>query len=270
MKPIVILSATIDPDYLFCLPITAKTWELQGWEPCIGIESWKHIESVYKRLNFGEYDPYDHQQFKELSHLSSVTISQVIRLYQACNLLPGRENIPVCIGDVDMLIGSNFLYRDFHSINVYGHDLTGFEHIPMCYVVMTNGDWRKVMQFRGDYGSLIKEDIDKYGNLSTDHGRWVLDQDILTAKLKAYGYDKINFINRGTDPDNHNLPIGRWDRYGGMKRPKGQVHDVHLMRKPYEQQNTEKIIEICKDLYPAEDWSWIQEYRNEFVKEMSL
>lgn len=262
MKPTVILSCDTTPDYLFLLPIVAKSWQLQGWDVCANVESDNTIDCVNDRMNFGDVDWFKH----EVDGLETSSVAQIKRLYDTCNLF---QNTTVCIGDVDMFIGSDFIYKRFDLINVFGHDLTDFGHIPMCYVTATRDQWREMMDFKeednqGDnirWEVWITRMIKKHGKENT----WCWDQDILTGQLKEYGFDRINFIHRGTDPSNSNLPLGRCDRYNNMHIPKGQIHDVHLMRNPMSEENTAKIIEIATMLYPNEDWSWILEYRNEFV-----
>lgn len=253
MKPTVILSSDNNPDYLFCLPIVAKSWELQGFDYCIDIESDNRIRCIDKFVDFDSIDYFRNSNYNKLSDSSN---AQIHRLYT--RLLD--ENTPMILGDADMFIGSDFLYKRFDLINVFGHDLTDRNHIPMCYVMMTSKQWEQIM------GHDMEGDVMKYGG----DNQWCWDQDILTAKLKQYGYENINFIDRGTDPSNHNLPLGRWDRYGGFLRPRGVIHDVHLPRKPYSDEWFTKILAMCKDLYPNEDWEWVEEYRGGFINEFKL
>lgn len=261
MKPLVILSTNDNPDYLFCLPIVAKSWELQGWDVCANVESFKVVDCVNKRMEFGSVDWYEH----EVKGLTTSSVAQIKRLYDVCNLLHDRT---VCIGDVDMFIGSDFLYKRFDQINVFGHDLTGREHIPMCYVTATRDEWREIMEFDGkkNWEEWMLPMIKRFGGSNP----WCWDQDILTGLLKEFGYEQLNFIDRGIDPSNHNLPLGRWDRYGGFKRPAGQVHDCHLPRTPYFDVPFNQIKDMCNDLYPKEDWSWLDMYRNEFLIENKI
>lgn len=260
MKPVVILSCDTNPDYLFLLPITAKTWELQGWEVCANVESNKRTECIFNVMPFGSYEFFEHK----VAGLSLISVSQIIRLlHTTC-----QEDRTVCIGDVDMLLASDFLYKRFDLTNVFGHDLTNFEHIPICYVTATRDKWLKIIDFneQENWEEWILQMIKKHGK----ENPWCWDQDILTGQLKEYGYENINFINRGTDPNNHNLPLGRWDRYGNFKKPTGQIHDVHLMRKPYTDDNFCKLMEILYTIYPNENWDWVNKYRNEFLKEIKL
>lgn len=262
MKPVAILSCDTNPDYLFCLPIVAKSWELQGIFPATFVFG----DDVPKKL-LNKYLPGGIACLQNIYFTKSsnkALYSQCMRLYIWLGL---PEDIYYIIGDADMFIASDFLYRDGDKVNVFGHDLTGFNEIPMCYIGAPVDKWKEIMN-----STNVAADIEKYSKYDSDvwHEAWGADQQIITAKLKEYGYDKINFINRGTDPNNLNLPLGRWDRYGGFKRPAGQIHDVHLPREPYSEESFPKIVAMCKDVYPNESWDWLEEYRNEFLKTINI
>lgn len=262
MKPIAILTTDANPDYLFCLPIVAKSWNLQGFA----------VKSMIIAPNTPPIRDFIHGYLDDTlfawtppanikSTLNPALYVQCLRLYVTQNSKVGQYTI---LGDVDMFIASNFLYRDFDKVNVFGHDLTGFNEIPICYVGATAERWEHIMK-RAD----MLADLEKYSKYKSEvwHEAWGADQQILTARLKEYGHDKINFINRGIDPNNQNLPLGRWDRYGGFKKPGKIVHDVHLPRKPYSDEVFPLIVDMCKSVYPKEDWTWLESYRRNFVKQ---
>jgi len=93
---------------------------------------------------------------------------------------------------------------------------------------------------------------------------WGADQDILTGKLRTQlGYHSVNFIKRGNDPTNSGLPIGRWDRYNWVK-PIGQIHDCHLSPEGYTDGGTDRLIDMCKTIYPETNWDWIKDYQTKF------
>lgn len=256
MKPASIITVDTNPEYLFLLPIVVKSWELQGFEP--------HVRLIDDEANVDIWDLM--RRYVDNFTICGTGIkcdqnkaiyTQCLRLYMATEF----SERYVILTDVDMFIASSFLYRDFDKVNVFGHDLTDRNHIPICYAGMTGDKWREAIGKEG-----MNADIIKYGDVSSKEKAWCCDQDILTAKLKAYGYDRINFIDRGTDPKNLNLPKGRWDRYGGFKKPKGQIHDVHLPRNPYSDENFKKILDMCEDVYPKENWNWLIHYKREFKK----
>lgn len=265
MKPVAILSCDTNESYLACLPIVCKSWQLQGFDvmvmPCMRDES-EELEAV---TAFGKVSRFMKNVLMSRYYIVNVFSTTNKALYTQCVRLyvPRLQNQYCILSDADMFIASSFLYRDFDKINVFGHDLTGFNHVPICYTGMTTSKWAEVMGYGP--GSMEK-DLALYADKdSKDPAKaWVADQDILTAKLKNYGFDKINFINRGTDPKNLNLPLGRIDRYNNMKRPAGEIHDCHLPRNPLSDENFPKIVDMCETIYPRENWGWLYEFRKEF------
>ncbi len=276
MRPVAILSCDLNRDYYSLIPIVAKSWDLQGFAVVVFLDKKDAPQEVYNPVMhlFEKYcgcgfesnlicilgDAVDFLKGRSCaSALNPALFTQCIRLYIQ-DLLSNNKYF--VISDADMFIGSSFLYRDFDKINVFGHDLTGFGEIPMCYVGCTVEKWKAII---GDDG--FKKDLENYGkpNSTEWHEAWGCDQQLLTAKLKNYGFDKINFINRGHDQSNAGLPMGRWDRFNWQK-PAGEIHDVHLMRNPLSDESFPKIVEMCHTVYPKEDWSWLNEYREDFLK----
>lgn len=256
IKPIAILSVNHEQDYLFLLPIVAKSWQIQGFDVLVNMESFSN-QSV---INVMPENVTVIESYVEIPSINKALYAQCIRLY-----IPLAANYGYCIlGDADMFIASDFLYRDFDKVNVFGHDLTGFDQIPVCYVGAPSHLWKQIM---GNDGMLV--DLEKYSEYKSKvpHEAWRSDQSILTAKIKGY-LGKVNHVCRGIDPKNQNLPLGRMDRYNSFKKPTGQIHDVHLMRDPLN--HIDKLIEICKTCYPNEDWNWIKQYAGEFRNSISV
>lgn len=264
MKPLAIISSDGNPDYLSLLPIVCKSWEIQGFDtlPLVLIDDYQKIDSTRDFLDkWITCKPQIWYPRKDVhSRLNPSLYVQCIRLYAGAGQADGRYCI---LADADMFIASSFLSRDFDKVNAFGHDLTGFGEIPICYVGMTSQRWAEIM---GEDQDQILIDLKAYGKPDSDvwHEAWGCDQQILTSKLKAYGFDQINFINRRTDPKNSGLPLGRWDRYNWVK-PQGEIHDVHLMRNPLSDENFPKIVDMCKAIYPNQNWDWLTEYRIEFL-----
>lgn len=270
LKPVAIISTDLNPDYLFLLPIVAKSWELQGFAPRLIVDCEESDYSRIRNLLFPFLSPdatiyagYNDPDRNIKSEKNKALYSQCCRLYAAGSVTVEPETYAI-ISDADMFIASSFLYRDFDKVNSFGHDLTDFQEIPACYVGMKAERWLEI------FGNNMADDLRKYAAPDSDewHKAWGCDQQILTGKLKEYGFNKINFINRGIDPKNLNLPLGRWDRYGGFKKPSGEIHDVHLMRDPTSEENFNKILDMCETVYPNENWGWLDKYRSEFLKEM--
>lgn len=262
MKPIAILSCDTNPAYLSCIPIVCKSWELQGFDVYVSLVSNKPLEEARKEaaviVKYLGSVLGGFEKNIEYNPVNPALFTQCIRLYETVNFL--LDDRYLILGDADMFIASSFLYRDFDKVNSFGHDLTGFGEVPMCYVGMYASKWREVMGTDGMEKDLANHTLYK----SSDwYECWGSDQQILTAKLKAYGFDKVNFINRGHDNRNSGLPLGRLDRYNWVY-PTSEIHDVHMMRNPLSDENFPKITEMCQRIYPTEDWSWLHDYRKEF------
>lgn len=263
MKPVALLTTDDNLDYLFCLPITVKTWELQAFEvmPCI-VSNRADVKPFMDKYIKGARMFKPDASIK--SELNPSIYTQCLRLYLGRN----RPRDQYCImGDVDMLIASSFLYRDFDKVNVFGHDLTDFNEIPMCYVGMSGKKWQEIM---GD--GTMKQDIEKYTKYKSKvwHEAWGADQQILTAKLQAYGYENINFINRRDPLHKDNIPEGRLDRSSNFAIPLGDIHDVHLMRKPFVEHSVFMIEEILSTIYPRQNWEWVEDYAHDFIKTFKI
>ena len=262
MKKYALIAVDNNPSYLYLLPFICKSWSLQGWSFKIAFNNVSESVSSYimevlnKIVNVEEYR-YEFIN-KQSTTINKALYTQCHRMYMMNNL---EEDSYCIMTDVDMFIASDFLNRDYDKVNSFGHDLTGYGQIPMCYVGMTGKKWKELMSpFDVEEDLKIfarKEDNDFYI-------AWGCDQDILTGKLRTiFGYHGVNFIKRGSDPMNSGLPIGRWDRYNWVK-PTGQIHDCHLSPEGYTDGGTERLIDMCETIYPKEDWTWIKDYQTKF------
>lgn len=273
-RPIAVLSSNTNPDYLSLLPIVAKSWDMQQFNCWITInledetKSEKDPEFMRQLAVIRKYMPAEQASIeivnkKVVSEKNPALYTQCARLYAPKQLRDLFGNTYIIMSDADMFMCSSFIVRDFDKVNVFGHDLTGFGHVPICYVGMYADKWKQLMDYDNmgmerDLATFAKKD-------STDWlTAWCSDQDIITAKLKNFGFGNIHFINRGQDPKNSSLPMGRWDRYNWQK-PTSEIHDAHLMRQPLSDENFPKIVELCKTVYPNQDWGWLNAYRNDFL-----
>lgn len=260
--------------------MVVRSWHLQNFDVYVnfiedkdtGYLQYDAIIQEFNRLgNLPNAGDIFHNKLvdKVFTKVNPALYTQCIRLYMP----EGANDGQYCIlGDADMFIGSSFLYRDLDKINVFGHDLTGYGEVPMCYVGMTREKWLEVMQ----YGTL-EEDLEKHTKYKSSdwYEAWGADQQILTAKLKQYSQqghisaEPINFITRGHDPRNDGLPLGRWDRHN-WKRPATQVHDVHMLRNPLSEANYKKTLEMLYAVYPYENWNWVEEFKIKFFTTWNL
>lgn len=196
----VIVSCNANSDYEFYLPLVKWAWKKLGWEVIV---MW----------------PFPAWPYRE------ETITQCIRLYAA--LLPQiKDDDLLMTSDADMIPLSDYWKPDADKITTYGHDLTGYQHVPMCYIAMTAANWKKVMNLNGQLSDCLLNDLSNSKALSEERTEWWgVDQDIITERLSHH--DRLN-INRGIEPDSY-LPKGRFDR-AGMQYPKTPLIDLHAPR----------------------------------------
>lgn len=244
--------------YLYLLPFICKSWNLQGWKCKIVFNNITNVQFVVDTLNDLSID-------YKVEFISKVSSTQNKALYTQCHRLYMTQNENpedyYILTDADMFICSDFLNRDYDKVNSFGYDLTGYSQVPMCYVGMTGQKWKEMMSpfdVEKDLSLFARKDSNDF------YIAWGCDQDILTGKLRTIiGFHSVNFINRGNDPSNSGLPIGRWDRYNWIK-PSGVIHDAHLSPEGYGDGGTERLIDLCKTIYPESDWQWIKNYQTKF------
>lgn len=217
MKKYVIISSNGHPDYEWYLPLVKWAWNKLGWE------------TVCLR-------PFKSDIYRE------ETITQCIRLYAAHLSLFNPEDM-IMTSDADMVPLSDYWQPHPFNITTYGHDLTGFKHVPICYIAMKARIWHEVMKLDQDIESDMLRDLKDTQALSEiKHGDpgvgyWGTDQDIITERLKHHSF--VN-IHRGIEPGSP-YPTGRVDRSAPDFMPSTLI-DYHGPREPWN--HIEKIREV--------------------------
>ena len=109
-----------------------------------------------------------------------------------------------------------------------GHDLTGYGHIPMCYVAAPKSQWDIIISENS-----IDELLQKYPYLS-EINDWYTDQEIITARISTIT-SKV-MIDRG---QRRGVAIGRIDRCDWLttKNNSDTKIDAHLLR-PFNKEET--------------------------------
>lgn len=253
----IVLSVNENPKYLYFLPLTVWAWKQFGWESIIfgcnkgakNLGAWNYAITE-SDIEFHWLD----QSGEHFPDFKSETIAQVSRLYGAC-VADGM----IMTGDIDMIPLSDYWKPNMNKITCYGRDLTDY-HYPICYVGMKFDLWYEVMDLNSmDYNAHIKRDLRQQENI------WTLDQDLLTENLLKFGMEHITHIDRGTDPRT-GYPIGRVDRSHWTLNHEVFI-DCHL---PHDilsnPQSYNKVMELLHKVWPDEDFSWFENYHNEFKK----
>lgn len=210
----VVISSNKNPDYEFYLPLVEWAWNRLGWDVII----------MY---------PFNCFPYKE------ETITQCMRLYVASlselNLL---DDDLLMTSDADMIPLADYWKPNPNEITAYGHDLTGYQHVPMCYIAMNVANWKKVMNLTNDMNHCMQRDLADSKALSPNKTEWWgVDQDIITERLSRHTVTKID---RSIEPNSY-LPKGRFDR-ASMQYPKTPLIDFHAPREGWK--HFDKIKEV--------------------------
>lgn len=263
-----IVSTTYDDKYLFFLPIITWCWNKLGVDViCFmpqDLTDYKRYTRHAEIINcisknefkviFRYFDCPEHKE---------ATYAQVSRLFIS-GINGIDENEMAFCSDIDM---ANFKlppYNEEYDFTVFGSDLTPKTQYPVCYVSGSILNWRKYFNpsqltyqkildnhlahiecdnFRGNYWSYEQEQI-----YNTFKGRNVL----LLPRARPGTQFAVNRVDR----DDIN-----WRSYCGPS-----LIDAHLWRPGYEENNFNNILELLHIQYPEEDFQWLVNYRNEYIK----
>jgi len=260
MNKRIVLSVNQNPEYLFYVPLIIWAWRKFGWEPLLFVEGAKYegiFEFVMDHPELEKMWPYP---LNEIEGYRSDTIAQVSRLYGAC-VADGGDYLMT--SDIDMLPLSDYWEPNKNRITIWGHDLTGFQHYPICYIGMHRTDWQMLMKIgTKDYNSLIKRDLETLPNAQSEDQvkRWVVDQDLITEKLNGVSGKLI--VNRGILPNGY--PVGRVDRSAWtLHHP--ELIDAHLLRQGWLPENMGKTMQLLHGIWP-DNFGWFADYAYEFYK----
>lgn len=266
-----VISSTYSDDYLFFLPITTWAWNKLGIDVICFIPT---QEGFNKYKTFGLicdkkwYTPGLNIQFSGFTATAEkeATYAQCSRIYGAA--LPFLENEEVLItGDVDMAVFNKEYYEQFNDgrIHIAGTDLVPDKQYPICYIAMNTKTWRDIMWIRD--GETPQEKLDQLlGHLECEHFRgnyWGKDQENIYNHIVASGLPVVKHYRAspGTQFATH-----RADRDGWPEVISPDIIDAHLPRPGYTEANFEKILNLFQTMYPNDDFNWMVEYRNEYIK----
>jgi len=258
----VILSTNDNDNYLFYLPLVCWAWKKFDFDSLVIMPDRRSeklqyvLKNTYARVEM--FTP--HNTYREDTQV------QVSRLFAGCYDMPDDEYM--ITSDVDMMPLSSYFFQWFQDINYFGHDLTGYTHIPMCYVGMQAGKWRELMSIRqgDDMVKMMCDEMTSYPEILTGEFQkyWFTDQNIITQKLRAYGLDRCNKIDRGIL--NNGCAKGRVCRAYGFDIDIPHPTDAHLLRPGYEEHNFTRIFSLMQKIWPQEDLQWVIDYRQGYMK----
>lgn len=266
MKKYIILSVNDNTDYLFYTPLTVWAWRFFGWEPILFYRG--DVKAELFKMVWDQCPDLLVYRVDSIDGYRDDTITQISRLYSGDQII---EQSFVMTGDIDLIPLSDYWHPNENGITVYGHDLTGFGHYPICFIAMDNYKWSEVMKLVYDVevdtlNANIKRDLDTLPQAKDPdfYKYWFSDQDLITQRLNEYGHDKITFINRGQG--SHGYARGRVDRGGGgwvLNQP--ELIDAHLEQQTHhKKEKIERLYELLAHVWPDQNFDWFRTYTEKF------
>ena len=262
MKKYVILSTNWNPDYLYYTPLVVLAWRKFGWTPVVFYEG-ELTEAAKFTFQIAGITPIFLQP---QDGYRSDTITQVSRLYGACVVESGY----LMTSDIDMIPLSDYWKFNHDEITVWGHDLTGFTHYPICYIGMTAERWREVMGLSSsDYDTLIRRDLDTLPQAKDPdfYKYWFSDQDLVTNRIDATEFP-VKHNHRGQYPNG--FAVGRVDR-GDWNLTHARFIDCHALRDIYKHSDTGvmnmgRTMRMLDRIWPEESFQWFIDFTREYQK----
>ena len=189
----VVFSTNGHRDYEFFAPLAAHAWRVFGWEPLIGTLGLTDLVAATLREHNVRCAPIEPVLALECHAITAV---QTCRLYLAA---AQPDNTYVMTSDVDMLPLSDFWPKDGKN-RITGWDITGYPkeaaQVPICYVQATGAVWKEMMRPAADC-DWLEATVAGVGEIPGGvKGRWDADQELLTARVRAYGEHRFEKFMR--------------------------------------------------------------------------
>lgn len=261
-----IISSTYSDIYLWNIPLCVWAWNKLGVDVICFIPEILDSKTYQKPALI--IDTMGAQNLKFKIHTFSApehkqaTYAQCSRLYGACLDLPEDEIL--ITGDCDM---ANFIIapHDEHGFTIFGSDLVPPNQFPMCYLSATVKNWRAAFEINGRTYQQCLDDL--LGHIEAEHYRgnfWAKDQETAYNQIATKAICGYILAPRSNGENQFaTLRLDREDSYL-LERDVTDVYDFHLPRPGYE--HFEKIITILKKIYPQDDFTWLENYNEEYKK----
>jgi len=260
-----VLSATGNEFYSYPLPITVWSWYKLGIKSIVFVpeNSGAKIALAKEYCNgMADFYTFKCEERKE------ATFAQTSRLFGAT--VEGLDDNEVLItGDADLAVfGSEFEQFKDGKVRIIGADLLSedMNQFPMCFIGMSVSNWKDIFAIGSD--NLQSALDDTVGNLESISFRgdfWGYDQWYAHQVITRSGVDILK-IPRAKPPEM--FAVRRYDRDDQfiLDRLNPDTIDFHMPRPGYEEKSHHIIMTILKYHYPNEDFTWVDQYRNEYLK----
>ena len=259
-----IISTTYNNTYLYFLPIVTYCWNKLGvdvicfmpYKNTSGDRFMLVSDTLVKQGMKGVIYNFDAPEHKE------ATYAQCLRNYAACLDLPKDEVL--ITSDVDMAVFTLPPYNG--GFTILGADLVPQGQYPQCYVSATVEDWRDTFHLNGiTYQQAIDELLGEDECQDYRGCRWSVDQEQLYENIQNYA-SMISLCNRSNGQNQ--FAQNRVDRTDTNWRSyvNDTLIDGHLWRDGFTDENHANIMELMRMKFPDEDFTWLDTYRNEYLK----
>lgn len=264
-----VISSNYDNNYLFYLPIVTWSWNKLGIDCLTILPITESREEQAKDLLVFKTGAEQKLRYNNIyfnaPNNKKATYAQCSRLY-ASALITLPEDEILITSDADMAVFSGYFNQANNGqINVFGADLVPPNQYPMCYISMPAKTWREVMWITP--GVPVQKYLDDLlGHIECEHFRanqWAKDQDEIYKHLTAQAWPVKKYYRASPGTQ---FATFRADRDGWPETTPPYIVDAHLPRPGYTEENFAKILKLFQDVYPDEDFNWMIEYRNEYVK----
>ena len=269
-----IISTTYSDTYLYFLPICVWLWNRLGvdvicFEPDLLLSHSGNSDIAKAILIKNTLNSFENKNNKRYSFIcpkhKEATYAQCSRLYGACLDLPEDELLVT--SDIDMGVFSlpPFDEEDDTEFTIFGCDLVPKGQVPMCYIVGKVKDWRNRFELNGKtYQQCLDETIGKEECENMRGNLWSRDQETAYNKLMPYAGIYLEPRSNGQNQ----VAQRRYDRDDAyiLGRLSPDTIDYHMNRPGYEDKNFQTILTILEFHYPLEDFTWLENYNQQYKK----
>lgn len=258
-----ILSSTYDDLYLFNLPIVTWAWKRLSVDVICFMPNFNQAPDVQKVELVARNCPktLDFQLFN-CPPEKTATYAQVSRLFGCYANVSNYETI--ITSDVDMLVFKLPYVSPTENMSTVGYDLTPEKQYPMCYASGLALCWWEMFGYESiSYQEMLDKHL-AHENCENMRGNlWCRDQELLYNYMNKVPHNKISRARPGTQ-----FASNRVDRDDSFweERLNEFTLDAHLWRPLWEPANFEKLLKLLRFKWPEEDFGWVIEYRNEYIK----
>ena len=288
MTKYAISSVNENPEYLFFVPIWCSFWRRLGYEPYV-ITIDKNIPEPLMNLVATATEKVGGTlgYLEHIDGYKTANVAQVSRLFVSANGFFEDDDYLIT-DDFDKFVMSHRWFNqqdETKDIHIFDLDETNYTRLKIGYVGMKAKVWREVLGIDpGSYRESLTACLDgklkksvstetyRYENQQEkemDAG-WNLDEYVLTTRVfeSAYYPDRCHLITRGAN--RYGLRNGRIDRTFWKETLfqylSSQIIDVHLHRKPYDDEIWGDIKWIMARAFDEEKIDFFEEYKQNFVR----